>query len=194
MTMLPCVEDWNKLTPWNLNSRSWYCLATQISRLLMVSEGSYTTLQEAVTGLCPKLYSVHTLPQCFFKHFNIILPHVSGCFKWFCPSVFPTEIYAFLCVLRAKCPAHFVLFCLCHPNNVLWKGQRIRVTRILCCMCVVSVSVSDRSWFQFLNHLIDVHGILCGNYATGGRSNPKFPTHTLVTTWRTPELVRWEVW
>jgi len=55
------------------------------------------------------------------------------------------------------------------------------------CVCVcVCVSVSDRSRYQFLNHLTDVHVILCRNYATGGRSNPKFPTPSsdnMADTW-----------
>jgi len=88
-------------------------------------------------------------------------------------------MYAFLCVLRAKCPAHFLLFCLCHPNNVLWMDKEIELREhyAACSWCLcVSVSVSDRSRFQRLNHLTDVQGILCRNYATGGRFNPKFPT------------------
>jgi len=190
MTMLPCVDDWNQLTTWNVNSSSWYCLATQIFRLLMVSEGSYTAFTRGYHGvLSQAVFSPHPATV-LLLHSGIILPSVSGCFEWFCPSVFPTEMFAFLCVLRAKSPAHFLLCCLFHPNNVLWKGQRSRVTRALCCMCVVCVcvcvSVSDRSRFQFLYHLTDVHVILCRNYATGGRSHPKFPTPSsdnMADTW-----------
>jgi hypothetical protein len=43
-----------------------------------------------------------------------------------------------LCVLRAKYPPNFPLFCLCHPNNVLWKGQRSGLRRhdAVCAWCL----------------------------------------------------------
>jgi hypothetical protein len=72
MTMLPCVEDWKQLTPWNVNSRSWYCLATQIYRLLIVSEGSYTTFTRGRHGFLSHAILIQSTP-CHGVSFNILL-------------------------------------------------------------------------------------------------------------------------
>jgi len=198
MTMLPCVDDWNQLTTWNVNSSSWYCLATQIFRLLMVSEGSYTAFTRGYHGvLSQAVFSPHPATV-LLLHSGIILPSVSGCFEWFCPSVFPTEMFAFLCVLRAKSPAHFLLCCLFHPNNVLWKGQRSRVTRALCCMCVVCVCVCvcpclTAPDFSFCTTLLMFTWFCVEIMPLEAAPIPNF-RHPVVTTWRTLELVRWEVW
>jgi hypothetical protein len=190
MTMLPCVEDWNELAPWNVNSRSLYCLATQIYRLLMVSESSYTAFTRGRHGFLSHAILIQSTP-CYGVSFNILL-----LFSRLFLGVSSGSVRQYF---RPKCTHFCVSYVLSVPpisysfaDVALMccekdKEIELREHYAVCAWCLcVSVSVCHRFRFQFLNHLTDVHEILCGNYATGGRSNPIFPTPSsdnMADTW-----------
>jgi hypothetical protein len=137
----------------------------------------------------PSYIHSHILPRCFFNililFFRLFLGVPSGPI----PPYFHPKCTHFCvsCVLSAS-PISYSFACviliMCREKD---KEVELREHYAVCAWCLcVSVSVSNRSRFQFLSHLTDVHGILYGNYATGGRSNPKFPTPSrdnMADTW-----------
>lgn len=192
--MHPCVEYWNQLTPWNVKFRSWYCLAAQISYLLMESEGSYTAFTRGRNGFLSQAILIHYTP-CH----SVSLTFIVMLFACLCLGVWIGSAQFF----RPK-PTHFCVSCMLSAPPISFSFASVILImcseednevelREHCAVC--AWCLSERSRFQLLNHLSDVHGILCGNYATGGRCNPKFLSfqQSLVTTWRTLDLVRGEV-
>lgn len=100
--MHPCVEYWNQLTPWNVKFRSWYCLATQISCLLMESEGSYTVFTRGRNGFLSQAILIHYTPcHSVYLTFILIL------FACLCLGVSVGSAQFF----RPK-PTHFCLSCM----------------------------------------------------------------------------------
>lgn len=191
MNMLPCVEDWNQLMPWNVNSRSWYCLATQIYRLLMVSEGSYTTPSRV--SVPRYINSVHTLPRCFFNIlllFSCLFLGVSG---GSVPQYFRPKCTHFCvsCVLSVP-PisysfADVILIMCCEKDKEIELREHYAVCTWCLCPCVTAPDFSFwTTSLMFTKFCVEIMPLEAAQ-------TPNFP-HPVVTTWRTLELVRWEVW
>jgi hypothetical protein len=192
--VLPCVEDWIHLTPWNVNSRSWYCLATQISRLLMVPEGSYTAFTRGRHGfLSQAIFSLHPATVFFFN----ILIFFSRLFLGVSSGSLPQHFrpicahFCVSCMLSAPPISHsfayVILIRCCEKDKEVGLRRHYAVCAWCLCPCLTAPDfIFWTTSLMFAEFCVEIMPLEAS-------PAPDFP-HSVVTTWRTLELVRWEVW